>query len=405
MMKQVHTPPIRVLHIIPGFGGGISSHVRNILHGLNSTEVQISVAGFTGYPDDFAAEVREKGGEVFQLKNVRIQNIFECINEYRMILKSGKFETVHIHMGASQALYFSFIAYLCGIKRRIVHAHIADQQESNTKGVELRKRINQILTVMFATDLASCSKLSSAFRYGKKYIKNNRVMHIPNSINAKQYFMPLSGLEKEKYYQEFQIKTGQIVIGHVGFFGYQKNHPFMFRIAKAMKEKGIDFVWLFVGTGYNFEEYVSMAREMGLEDCVRFLGRRADVCSLYKIMNVTVLASHFEGLPTVTIETQAAGTPTVISNSISDETDMGLKMIERVSLDMDIDNWINAIICKAQMEVPNSDERKKNITERAFTTETAASLYAHFLRKEILVYNLGTRLNINNEKRGEEWKR
>lgn len=76
------------------------------------------------------------------------------------------------------------------------------------------------------------------------------------------------------------------------------------------------FVWLFIGTGYNFDEYVHLAEIMGLGDCVRFLGRRNDVCALYKIMNVSVLASFFEGLPTVTIETQAAGTATVISDSI-----------------------------------------------------------------------------------------
>lgn len=38
---------VRVLHIIPGFGGGISSHVRNIINGINKDEVTIDVAGFT----------------------------------------------------------------------------------------------------------------------------------------------------------------------------------------------------------------------------------------------------------------------------------------------------------------------------------------------------------------------
>lgn len=383
---------IRVLHIIPGFGGGISSHVRNIINGINNDKVTIDVAGFTPYPDEFIAEVNEKGGKTFTLYNVRVHNLIKCIKQFRDIVNTGNYDAIHMHLADVQAMYFSFLASTCGIKRKIVHAHIADQQGSEKVAFKIKKKINQILTVLSATDLASCSKLSSEFRFGKKYVKDNRVMHIPNSINADEYFEKLTKEEINKYREELGIKKGQLVVGHVGFFGYQKNHPFMFRIAKRLKERGIDFTWLFIGTGYNFDEYVSMAESLGLMDCVRFLGRRNDVCSLYKIMDVSVLTSFFEGLPTVTIETQAAGTATVISDSISDETDMGLDMIKRVSLNDNIDIWCDAILEMSNIIVPNEQERKSNIEKRAFTTSTAAALYTKFLNKEILTYNLGTEI-------------
>ncbi|MCB5474998.1 glycosyltransferase [Blautia luti] len=383
---------IRVLHIIPGFGGGISSHVRNIINGINKDEVTIDVAGFTPYPDEFIAEVNNKGGKTFTLDNVRIHNLGKCIKQFREIVISGNYDAIHMHLADVQAVYFSILASTCGIKRKIVHAHIADQQGSEKALFKIRKKINQILTVSSATDLASCSKLSSEFRFGKKYVDENRVMHIPNSINATNYFEKISEDEIAKYREEFKIKEEQLIIGHVGFFGYQKNHPFMFKIARRLKERGVDFVWLFIGTGYNFDEYVHLAEIMGLGDCVRFLGRRNDVCALYKIMNVSVLASFFEGLPTVTIETQAAGTATVISDSISDETDMGLNMIKRVSLNDDVDNWSDAILEMSKIKVPEAEERKRNIEKRAFTTLTAAKLYTKFLKKEIMTYNLGTEI-------------
>lgn len=383
---------IRVLHIIPGFGGGISSHVRNIINGINKDEVTIDVAGFTPYPDEFIAEVNNKGGKTFTLDNVRIHNLGKCIKQFREIVISGNYDAIHMHLADVQAVYFSILASTCGIKRKIVHAHIADQQGSEKALFKIRKKINQILTVSSATDLASCSKLSSEFRFGKKYVDENRVMHIPNSINATNYFEKISEDEIAKYREEFKIKEEQLIIGHVGFFGYQKNHPFMFKIARRLKERGVDFVWLFIGTGYNFDEYVHLAEIMGLGDCVRFLGRRNDVCALYKIMNVSVLASFFEGLPTVTIETQAAGTATVISDSISDETDMGLNMIKRVSLNDDVDTWSDAILEMSKIKVPEAEERKRNIEKRAFTTLTAAKLYTKFLKKEIMTYNLGTEI-------------
>ena len=48
---------LRVLHIMPGFGGGISSHVRNIIRGVDKEKIIIDVAGFTDYPDFFIEEV------------------------------------------------------------------------------------------------------------------------------------------------------------------------------------------------------------------------------------------------------------------------------------------------------------------------------------------------------------
>ncbi len=383
---------VRVLHIIPGFGGGISSHVRNIINGINKDEVTIDVAGFTPYPDEFTEEVNNKGGKTFTLYNVRIHNLGKCVKQFREIVINGNYDAIHMHLADIQAVYFSILASTCGVKRKIVHAHIADQQGSEKALFKIRKKINQILTVSSATDLASCSKLSSEFRFGKKYVDENRVMHIPNSINATNYFEKISEDKIAKYREEFKIKEGQLIIGHIGFFGYQKNHPFMFKIAKRLKERGVDFVWLFIGTGYNFDEYVHLAETMGLRDCVRFLGRRNDVCALYKVMNVSVLASFFEGLPTVTIETQAAGTATVISDSISDETDMGLNMIKRVSLNDDVDTWSDAILEMSKIKVPEAEERKSNIEKRAFTTLTAAKLYTKFLKKEIMTYNLGTEI-------------
>lgn len=378
---------IKVLQIIPGFGGGISSHVRNMVNGIDKDKVIIDVAGFTAYPDAFTQEVCAKGGKTITLNNVRINRLFFCVNQYRKILKEGEYDAVHIHMGDVQALYFSFLAALFGIKRRIVHAHIADAKDSNKKYFSVKQHLNQFLTVCMSTDLASCSKISSIFRFGEKRI--DRVMHIPNSINAEQYFKEMSCEDKNSLKESLGITDDKIVIGHVGFFGYQKNHPFMFKIAKRLKERKIKFVWLFIGSGYNFEEYAKQVKDMELTDCVKLLGRRDDVCNLFKIMDVSVLASFFEGLPTVTIETQAAGTPTVISDTITDETDMGLGMIRRLSLDDSLDIWCDAIIECSSMVPPSTEIRKDNIEKRAFTTTTAAKLYTKFLKKEILFYQLG----------------
>ena len=70
---------------------------------------------------------------------------------------------------------------------------------------------------------------------------------------------------------------------------------------------------LFVGDGPMQREVEKLIREKRLEDHVRLLGRRSDVASVMKAATVLVLASKWEGLPNVILESQAAGLPVVAS--------------------------------------------------------------------------------------------
>ena len=129
---------LRVLHIMPGFGGGISSHVRNIIRGVDKEKIIIDVAGFTDYPDFFIEEVKAKGGQTFHLKNVRVKAIMACVGEYISILRTNKYDAVHLHLTDFQAAYFSMLSRLCGVHRVIVHAHIADQPNTSNPLVRIK---------------------------------------------------------------------------------------------------------------------------------------------------------------------------------------------------------------------------------------------------------------------------
>ena len=129
---------LRVLHIMPGFGGGISSHVRNIIRGVDKEKIIIDVASFTDYPDFFIEEVKAKGGQTFHLRNVRVKSIMACVGEYISILRTNKYDAVHLHLTDFQAAYFSMLSRLCGVHRVIVHAHIADQPNTSNPLVRIK---------------------------------------------------------------------------------------------------------------------------------------------------------------------------------------------------------------------------------------------------------------------------
>jgi glycosyltransferase involved in cell wall biosynthesis len=70
---------------------------------------------------------------------------------------------------------------------------------------------------------------------------------------------------------------------------------------------------LFVGDGPLRERLKQEIRSSGLVDAVQVLGWRSDLWSLMKTADCLVVASHWEGLPNVILESQASGLPVIAS--------------------------------------------------------------------------------------------
>ncbi|QAA34735.1 glycosyltransferase family 4 protein [Clostridium manihotivorum] len=389
-MSGINEKPRRVLHVIPGFGGGISSTVRNLVNSIDTNKVIIDVVSFSHYSEDFAEEIVKKSGRLFTLRKIRIRTLFRSIKEYCSILNSNEpYYAVHIHIIGFKGMYFSILARICGIKNIIIHGHATADKGSEFWYNKLKMVVSRLITRVSANRLASCSKLASQYIFGNSVVSKGKVMHIPNSINVDKFISDIGEEEKVEIKSSLNIGENSLVIAHIGQFGYQKNHDFMVNIIKRMKELNIKFVWLFIGVGKEKERIEAEISKNKCEDVTRFLGRREDVNRLLNIIDITVLPSHFEGLPTVTIESQAAGVPTVISSSITDEVDMHLGLVKYLSLEEEIDVWIKAIIEMSKVNIPDKETRIISLQRRGFTTEAAAKLYEAYIWDKVYFYNLG----------------
>jgi len=74
----------------------------------------------------------------------------------------------------------------------------------------------------------------------------------------------------------------------------------------------VHFVW--VGDGELESEMVSLVQRLGLEAVFHFAGLRPDVPELLKVMDVFVLASHWEGFSISVLEAMASGLPVVMTS-------------------------------------------------------------------------------------------
>ena len=104
-----------------------------------------------------------------------------------------------------------------------------------------------------------------------------------------------------------------LVVGHVGRFNGQKNHRFLLEVFSRLLKARPDARLLLVGDGYLEAEVRQQAAPLG--ERVMFTGSVPDPETYLAAMDVMALPSLFEGFPTVLLEWQCAGLPTLASAS------------------------------------------------------------------------------------------
>lgn len=220
-----------------------------------------------------------------------IRNILEIYK----IIKKGRYDAVHVHFEEWSFIYL-MTAWLCGIKTRICHAHMAYRTQGRflPHYIVFRFILNRCATLRLA-----CSKDAGDSLYGKNpYV----ILHNAFDLNSCRFDPGIrAGKRKELGLKE------EFVIGTVGRLSYQKD-PFMtLDIFSEVVKVNPDSKLLLVGEGEMREAVVSRITELGLEDRVVLTGHREDAVQLMQAMDVFLLPSRFEGLGIVYIEAQAAG--------------------------------------------------------------------------------------------------
>lgn len=379
-----HTP-VKVLHIMSGYGGGISSFIRNKVISANPRKIINDIATFHDCPPEFVKEVTEKGGKIYRIPNPKTEGFRNFSSKYTGIFQENRhYDMVHCHVAGHRAFMFYLLSRRVGIKRFIVHAHRSISYYAGEVPVKEKIKINfnQMLNNFSSDQKVSCGKNASLYYFGKASLQRKEIMHIPNSIELDKYLINFNEEQIAILKNENGIPNDKFIVGHIGRYDDNKNHSFLLDIIKKMKEKNMPFFWIFIGSGKKFDIIRNQIKNENLEDYVLVLGRREDAHLFYQIMDVFVLPSYSEGMPTVCVESQASGVPCVVSDTITKEIDMGLGMVEFSPVN-DIEKWLVSIQTSAQKKSPEKTIIKSKLVEHKFDNESSAQLYEDFVFQKI----------------------
>ncbi len=94
-------------------------------------------------------------------------------------------------------------------------------------------------------------------------------------------------------------------------FSEEKNLSSLINIWKVVVANDSSWNLTIAGGGYLKQQLMKQIKDLGLENSISLLDEQKDVEALYLSHSIVVLTSHFEGLPTVLLEAQYFGIPTI----------------------------------------------------------------------------------------------
>lgn len=294
-------------------GDGVTRYILGNYERVSKEKVHMDFV--TGDRDlTFCNDLQRDGCRVYSLPVSPFKHPIRYRRDMQQ-LWNEHYDSIHCHMS-----YFLNVTLFRQAKKHgvkvILHSHSTQPDITGKwkrRFFTVLHLLNRRCACRYGDAFAACSEAAADWLFGG-CVERSRIQIFNNGIDTQRYVFDAEMRERLRHEMGLD---GAFVVGHVGRFTYQKNHSFLLQVFKALHNKRPDAVLLLIGTGELEPAVRLQTQELGLSDCVRFLGLRDDVPELMQVMDVLTLPSRFEGLPLTLVEAQAAGLRAVVSTDVT----------------------------------------------------------------------------------------
>lgn len=303
---------------------GISTFIINVAKQLVKKNFDVTILAPNEVESDLMKKLKNNGVHLKEI-NGRSSNLINYFIKLRKYLSYEKFDVVHVNGNSTTMAIELLAAKLAGVKLRIAHSH-------NTTTEHLL--VNKLLRPIF--EYSVNGRLACNDAAGQWLFKRKKFTVIRNGIDLDKYKYSLE--QRKKIREKLGIKSNQKLLGHVGYFNYQKNQIFLVHVLKRLPN---DYKLIFIGEGDDLGNIKAEVDKYNLKDRIIFTGNVTNVSDYLSAMDLFLLPSRFEGQPFVLIESSASGLKNIVSDRVSVETDL---CENNIYVDLtNIDAWVNAI--------------------------------------------------------------
>jgi len=138
---------------------------------------------------------------------------------------------------------------------------------------------------------------------------------VGNGIDFSAIIKKVGSGARARIRKEFSISDEAFVIVNVARFEPQKGHMFLLQTLKHLiPQLNRKVITLLVGLGIDRGKIEAEVRRLNLQDTVYFTGHRQDVPDILAASDISVMTSHYEGIPRALMESMALGLPIVATD-------------------------------------------------------------------------------------------
>lgn len=216
----------------------------------------------------------------------------------------------------------------------------------------------------------------------------SRVRVVTNGVDTRRL---LPALDASALRRELALPANAPVIGSIGRLEPIKNYRLAIRALARVRPPipgGAEPVLVLVGDGTQRRDLEALAKQLGLEHRVRFLGWRTDTERLYGAFDLFTLTSRSEGTSISLLEAMSAGLCPVVTDVGGNRTVLGSGLA--TLLVPDDDEAALAAAWQSQLDDPHRRQHMGALArarvENAFSLEAMidqhAALYEELVRGE-----------------------
>lgn len=336
----------RVLQVSATFcTGGIETFIMKLYKNIDRERVQFDFLFYGNEAGKYEDEITELGGRIFRLPNKKQSLRAFLFGTYR-IVKEHQYGLIHRHGFTHSLALDALLMKLAGCHNIIIHSHNtrSDDIEDNFLRKIFMKPcrwlLNRVADYRFA-----CSQAAGQWLFGKAPYKV-----VPVAIDLDKFgFDP----DKRTVIREKFHWNKYIVIGSAGRLERQKNNLFLLDIFSEYHKLDDRVRLVMIGDGTERSKLETRIDKLGLNGYASLMGAQDCVDVLMQGLDILVMPSLYEGLPSVAVEAQAEGLLCILSANITKEVDLtGISFYE---LSLGAKEWARRI----QMEW-KEHERKNN---------------------------------------------
>ncbi len=368
---------IKILYILEATSGGTQKHVIDIAKKINKSEFQIDIIYSTDRNKNFVQESKGIFNNTLGLPIKRSASFTDVTNILRMrkIILQNNYDIIHCH--STKAGFVGRLAAFVSRHPNVIyspHGFMFCDNRILMKRylyLSMEKYLGYLTQKLIAV---SGSERDLAIQHN--VVPNKKIITLYNSIDP-------SDFDDFNYVNRVpeKLKDGsEIILGTVGRLYYQKDPITLIKSFKIINDRFPNTKLVMVGDGPLEQACIKLIDKLGLKSKIDLAGYQKNSKTYYKMFDIFMLSSHYEGLPYALLEAMSMGIPSVGTNVVGIKDLINHGRTGYLAEEEDYKGLADAVItllCNPRL-MSDFSENAKKITRENFNFNNGIKEYQEF---------------------------